>query len=44
MLHIQLLGQFLVLLYITSVKLNENKYSEMSFASKNTQGKRRLMY
>lgn len=30
--------------YMTNVQLNENKYSEMGFASKNTQGKRRLMY
>lgn len=26
--------------YITNVELNEKKYSEMGFASKNTQGKR----
>jgi len=30
--------------YITNVQLNEKKYSEMVFASKNVQGKRRLMY
>lgn len=30
--------------YITNVQMNENKYSEMGFVSKNIQGKRKLMY